>query len=334
MTQHLFPKVSVIISTHNRADMLPRAVNSVLNQVYDDFEIIIVDDASSDDTQAVIAGLYDPRIRSLRHDTNRGHSASINTGISHAKGEYIAFLDDDDEWLPNKLERQVAVFQSSPPEVALVYGWMDRIEDSTGRLIPSYRNTFEGNIFEHSLALNIPGPTIVLLMRASVAREVGGFDRGLTRFDDTDFICRVTQRYKIAVLPEVVAKAHFDHEHEQMGHDSPENLTAAANFLRMHMERFATELDSRPRTLATLLRRLAGVEMMRGNRRAALSALASAYKLDPVGVCRAILKNFRLAASIFAHLIASSKTTGTEPKSTARDKVARWSRNERPPRHP
>ena len=298
MTRSATPKVSVIIPTYNRADLLARAVNSVLSQTYDDYEIIIVDDHSSDNIQDVISKFTDPRIRLMRHERNKGQSASINTGIANARGEYIAFLDDDDEWLPNKLEGQVAVFQSSASDVGLVYGWMDRIEDSTGRLIPSYRNTIEGDIFEHSLALNIPGPTIVLLVRSSVAREVGGIDASLSRYNDADFICRVAQRYKVAVLPEVVARAHFNHEHEQMADNTPRYLTDAARFLRMHMARFSTELDERPKILATLLRRLASVEMMRGNRRAALSALAHAFRLDPPGVTGAILRNYRLVRNL------------------------------------
>ena len=86
------PKVSVIVPTHNRADLLPRAIDSVFAQTYDDYEIVIVDDWSSDGTQDAIAGFADPRIRSFRHDRNRGQSAAINTGIAHARGEYIGFL--------------------------------------------------------------------------------------------------------------------------------------------------------------------------------------------------------------------------------------------------
>ena len=251
----------------------------------------------------MISNFKDPRIRSVGHNRNKGQSSTINTGVAEARGKYIAFIDDDDEWLPEKLERQVSILESSPHNVGLVYGWMDRIEDSTGRLIPSYRNTMEGNIFEESLTLNVPGPTIVLLVRTSVAREVGGYDKRLTRYNDADFICRVAQRYQVAVLPEVVAIAHFDHSHEQMGHEEPRYLGDAVNFLRTHMERFALELDDRPRTRAALLRRLASVELTRGNRSTALSALSSAFKLDPVGVSRAILRNHRLALKLVVRMM-------------------------------
>ena len=110
------PRVSVIVPTHNRADLLPRAVDSILAQTYGDYEMVIVDDCSADNTQDVIAGFSDPRIRSFRHDRNRGQSAAINTGIAHARGEYVGFLDDDDEWLPTKLEGQVALLEASSPD--------------------------------------------------------------------------------------------------------------------------------------------------------------------------------------------------------------------------
>ena len=281
------PRVSVIVPTHNRADLLPRAVDSILAQTYGDYEMVIVDDCSADNTQDVIAGFSDPRIRSFRHDRNRGQSAAINTGIAHARGEYVGFLDDDDEWLPTKLEGQVALLEASSPEVALVYGWMDQVNDSDGRVTPSYRNTVEGDIFESALVLNIPGPTTVLLVRSSVAREVGGMDESAFRHTDVALICRISQRYHAAVLREVVARAHFDHRYERKGDENPNNLSAAAAFLRSHMTGFAGEFSERPRALATVLRRLAGVEMLLGNRRAALAALASSVWLDPRGVGRA-----------------------------------------------
>ena len=299
------PKVSVIMPTHDRADLLPRAVDSVLAQTYGDYEIVIVDDCSSDGTQAAIAGFADPRIRSFRHDRNRGQSAATNTGIAHARGEYLGFLDDDDEWLPTKLEGQVALLDAASPRVALVYGWTDRVDDSNGRLMSGYRNTVEGDIFESTLALSIPGPTGVWLVRSSVAREVGGMEESLLRHKDVDFICRISQRYHAAVLPEVVARAHFGHSHGRIGDDNPKNLSAAADFLRSHMSKFADELDERPRARAAVLRRLASVEMMLGNRRAALTAAASAFRLDPLGVCRALLRNRGLTAKIFARFVRS-----------------------------
>lgn len=138
------PRVSVIISTYDRAALLPRAVNSVLAQTFSDYELIIVDDCSSDDTQEVIAEFTDPRIRSVRHKENRGLPASRNTGVRNAKGEYIAFLDDDDEYTPERLSLQVSRFEAASPAVGLVYGWMDKVDDSTGHIEPAYRFTDDG----------------------------------------------------------------------------------------------------------------------------------------------------------------------------------------------
>lgn len=296
------PKVSVIIPTHNRAALLPRAVNSVLAQTYSDFELLIVDDYSTDDTPAVIAGFADPRVRAFRHDTNRGQSAGINTGVANARGEYISFLDDDDEWRPAKLEGQVRLLDASAADVGMIYGWMDRVDDATGRLTPTYRNTIKGDIFEDALALDVPGPTIVLMVRASAAREVGGFDERLSRYDDADFICRVAERYKAAVLPEVVAVAHYRHQHARMADAAPQSLAAAAAFIRMHMARYAAELERRPRARARLLRRLASAEMLCRNRRAALWALAAAFRYDPAGSARTLVKRRAFALRLLARL--------------------------------
>src|SRR5438132_12765470 len=107
------PTVSVIIATHNRARLLRRAIHSVLAQTFEDWELLVVDDGSTDNTETIAVSLQDLRICYLRHEVNRGLSAARNTGIRISRGEYVAFLDDDDEWLPKKLERELEVFRSS-----------------------------------------------------------------------------------------------------------------------------------------------------------------------------------------------------------------------------
>ena len=117
------PTVSVIIPTYNRAKLLPRAIKSVLNQTFKDFEVIIVDDGSTDNTEEVINEFqkHNKRIKYIRHEKNKGAAAARNTGIKIAQGEYIAFQDSDDEWLPNKLEKQMEIFESAPAEIGVVY---------------------------------------------------------------------------------------------------------------------------------------------------------------------------------------------------------------------
>ena len=115
------PTVSVIITTYNRAHVLGRSIQSVLNQTFQDFELIIVDDASTDNTGSLVKRFRSKKIKYIRHQVNQGGSVAPNTGLRLAKGDYIAFQDDDDEWMPEKLERQMKVICAAPPEVGVVY---------------------------------------------------------------------------------------------------------------------------------------------------------------------------------------------------------------------
>ena len=112
------PAISVVLPTYNRAHTLARAMHSALQQSFRDLELIVVDDGSSDSTEALVASLSDARIRYVRR-ANGGVAAARNTGVAHARGEMIAFLDSDDEWLLNKLEKQVAALRAAGPDVGL-----------------------------------------------------------------------------------------------------------------------------------------------------------------------------------------------------------------------
>jgi len=116
------PKISVILPTFNRAATLPMACQSVLDQSFGDLELIIVDDGSSDDTAAVVGALGDERVRYIRQETNGGAASARNKGLEAAKGEFIAFQDSDDMWLPGKLAAQLAQFETLPDDVGVVTG--------------------------------------------------------------------------------------------------------------------------------------------------------------------------------------------------------------------
>ena len=124
------PSVTVLIPAFNAAATIRRALDSVLAQTYGDYEIIVIDDASSDATAEIVATQYTDQVRLLRLPRNLGESGAMNTGIAVAKGRWIAFLDADDEWLPEKLVRQIAVMESNPNAVLACSGW--RIFDETG----------------------------------------------------------------------------------------------------------------------------------------------------------------------------------------------------------
>ena len=149
------PRVSVIIPTYRRPDFLGKAIESVLNQTFQDFEVIIVDDASNDNTGEVVRGFVDKRIHYVCHEVNRGGAAARNTGILKARGRYIAFLDDDDEWFPEILQLQISLLDQSPPEVGGIYAGYERKMSTTGESLGITLPTKRGDL-SYELLLSNP----------------------------------------------------------------------------------------------------------------------------------------------------------------------------------
>ena len=283
------PRVSVVITTYNRASLLPRAVDSVLAQTYEDYELVIVDDCSTDDTPEVMRTFADSRIRAIRHADNMGQSAAVNTGIRLARGEYIAFLDDDDEWVDQKLQRQVETLAASDPRVGLVYTWFDYV-DATGSVRRAGRRcAISGDVWENLLGWEYPAPTSAYLVRAKAAREIGGFDEALTILTDRDFLTRLSRQWRVAVVREVLMLMH-EGQHVRTA-QRPGALEGIARYLKSHICRFERELGERPATFVRLLRILAIAEMRRGNVRGAAAAYSKALTVDAPDTLRATLGN-------------------------------------------
>jgi glycosyltransferase involved in cell wall biosynthesis len=241
----------VIVPTHNRSDLLPRAVRSVLGQTYENLECIVVDDASSDDTEQVMRQVADERFRYLRRRINQGASAARNTGIAQAKGDLVAFLDDDDEWLPTKLAKQVLLIQSLPADVGMVYCWMDYC-DSRGRLVRKHRPTHRGYVFPSVLDEQRIGGCQTLLVRRSVIDRVGGFDEELPRGNDGDFIRRVSLKYRVDLVPEVLVRVHIGHGHVRISQPSRQGIRNAIKGQMVKLVKFKDELRRYPRQKANI----------------------------------------------------------------------------------
>ncbi len=274
------PKVSVIIPTYNRAVLLPRAVGSVLAQTYADFELLVVDDCSTDGTPAVIAGFADPRVHPLRHDTNRGQSAAVNTGLANARGEFVAFLDDDDEFTPDSLADRVAALDAAPSEVALVYGWLEMIDDASGEVRPGRRLALEGaEAFEYALEARTIAPTSALLVRTDAAREVGGYDERLAMGKDAYFMCSLLSKHGAVALHKVVVRYHENHGAARISDTQRES---ADRRFALHMETFAAELERRPKTLASILRTRAVLAMERGRAAESVQWTLTAFRRHPL----------------------------------------------------
>ena len=283
------PKVSVVITTHNRSSLLPRAVRSVLAQSYEDYELIIVDDCSTDNTPDVIRTFVDSRIRVVRHADNMGQSAAINTGIRLSRGEYIAFLDDDDEWVDQKLLRQVQTLDASDPRVGLVYTWFDYVDITSGVRRAGKRCVMSGDIYPDMVGWEYHPPTSAYLVRAQAARQVGGFDENLTILTDRDFLTRLSIHWHVAVVREVLMLMH-EGQYVRTA-QRPGALDGIAKYLRSHIRRFERELSERPSVFARLLRLLAIAEMRRGNVRGAAKAYSRALTVNAADTLRATLGN-------------------------------------------
>ena len=190
------PQVSVIIPTYNRAGCLREAVDSVLAQDFGDVELIVVDDGSTDSTPQLIEG-YGQAIRALRQG-NRGVSATRNAGIAASRGALIAFLDSDDLWLPGKLDRQVAFFNSQAD--ALICQTEELWVRNGRRVNPGKRHRKRGGmIFEPSLDLCLVSPSAVMV-RKELFQRVGFFDESLPACEDYDLWLRVSCRFPVHLI--------------------------------------------------------------------------------------------------------------------------------------
>ena len=194
--------VSVIIPTHDRAAILSRAIESVLAQTLPPREIIVVDDGSTDGTEALLRSAF-PQVRCLRQE-NRGVSAARNAGIAAATGEWLAFLDSDDEWLPGKLAAQREALESNP-DCRLCHA--EEIWIRNGKRVNAMRKHEKsgGNIYRRCLPLCVISPSAVVIHR-DLFRDYGGFDETLPACEDYDLWLRICAREPVAFVeqPQIV----------------------------------------------------------------------------------------------------------------------------------
>ncbi len=192
------PAVSVIIPAFNRAWCLKKTLQSVWGQTFKNFEVIVVDDGSTDGTATLMRQF--PQVRVHRREDNQGVSAARNRGTQMARGKWICFLDSDDQWLENKLQVQVDWMQAHPECPAC---YTDEIWIRNGvRVNPKNKHRkYSGDIFQHCLPLCIVSPSSIM-MRASVLEAIGGFDTDLAACEDYDLWLRLASRYPVDFIPE------------------------------------------------------------------------------------------------------------------------------------
>lgn len=203
---HNLSKVSVIIPTHNRGVLVQRAIQSVLNQSYTEYEILIIDDHSTESLKPFLAG-YPVQYLISR---GRGVSAARNTGIRVAKGEYIAFLDSDDEWLPHKLEKQVHFLDHSPSLSIVHCNEQWRRHSTPVRQLPKHKK-FGGRIFDKCTEQCLISPSCTM-MRAALFTQQGFFDESFPTCEDFDLWLRISSQEEIGFLPDELVIKHGGHD--------------------------------------------------------------------------------------------------------------------------
>lgn len=203
--------VTAAITTHNREpSMVERALKSILNQTHKELEVIVVDDSNNDfaerDAVRAMAESY-PGVTYIKHEVCQGACAARNSALEIAKGEFIGYLDDDDEWLPEKIEKQLQGFTSE--NIALVYCDAESMNDDTGEITPENRVMKSGQLFVDLLSRNFIGSTSFPLLRTSALREVGGFDILMESAQDYDVWLRLAKLYEINYAAEILVRYHI-----------------------------------------------------------------------------------------------------------------------------
>lgn len=187
--------VTVVLTTYDRRDFLPRAIETVVEQTYDAIELVVVDDHSPKSPADIVENASHEGLRDvtfIRHEENRGASAARNTGIKRANGEFVALLDDDDLWTPDKIERQVATFDRSGEAVGAVCTGIKSV-DSDGRIIRSRAAEFNGKITKQLLCgATVPLPSV--LVRRDLLTDGELFDERLQSYEDLEWMIRLSRR--------------------------------------------------------------------------------------------------------------------------------------------
>jgi glycosyltransferase involved in cell wall biosynthesis len=188
------PLISVIIPVYNGEKTIQETIESVLNQTFKDFELLIINDGSQDATLDIVERIKDPRLK-VFSCPNAGVSATRNRGISLASGEYISFIDADDLWTPDKLEAQLRVLQENP-KAAVAYSWTDHIDESGHFFRQGPHSNFTGDVYGMLLLSDFVGNGSNPLIRSQAFTEVGGFDESLIPAADWDMWLRLAACYE------------------------------------------------------------------------------------------------------------------------------------------
>jgi GT2 family glycosyltransferase len=253
---NMFPKISVVIITYNRAALLPRAVESVLAQSYRDFELLIIDDASIDETEKVARSLAarDERVKYFKNEFNLDISKSRNHGVALAQGEYVAMLDSDDYWLDkDKLKKQVAYLEEHP-EVGVI-GTAIRCEDEHGQLLKEDIYAVDDREIRARMLWKNQIAQSSVLFRKEAYVSSGAYDESLRIGEDYDLWLKIGRRWKFANLPQVMV-AYLIHSGGRSKEKVFKTISATDRIIRRHKKNYPGYFKARVKSGLRFLKAL------------------------------------------------------------------------------
>ena len=288
----LTPMITVVIRTFNRAQLVGRAIESVLAQTFEDFELIVLDDYSQDNTTEVVHNYIarDLRIRYIRHEQNMGTGKGFNTANAVARGKYVAYLDDDDIWRIDKLAKQVEKFESCSNRVGLLAGGVQYWNSDTGKKLRTWIPNRKGNVYWDSLGNSgaVFGPPSAAMIKRSVLEDVGLFREDMPRGCCQQYYRRIAKKYEIDFVEDIVLD-YYCHEQAITAITSREDIRKCIVSLQVKIDSTKEDLKKVPKLYAGELRKLGRYQCLYNRMDEGYSSFHKAAQLNGLSLPLALL---------------------------------------------
>ena len=243
------PKVSILTITYNRANLIHRCIESIQRQTFSDYEHIIADGASDDNTEEVVLSYNDSHIKYIKLQ-NRGPEFQMREAFKLSTGEYITFLDDDDEYLVDKIEKQVKFFQQQPHDVGLIYCWMSYFDENNKDLcIKVHAPKYKGDISKIQASVQPVSGTPTLMVRREVFEQVGGtYDDSCGYIgSDAELVTSIAQVTNVNYLPESLVKVYINHNYARLSTNFYEDkINKDIVYHKHYLDKFSDVFNKRP----------------------------------------------------------------------------------------
>lgn len=278
------PLVSIITITYNRCELIHRCIESIQKQTYQNYEHIIIDGNSPDKTEEVVLSYKDPHIVYKRLDT-RGPEVQMKAGSQIAKGKYITFLDDDDEYLPEKIEKQVNFFEGLSADFGLIYCWMSYYDFKTGKKKLDHCYTLRGDCADISVEMPRVCGTPTLMVRKNVLDQVGGtYDDSIGVIGaDWELAARICQITKVDYIPESLVRVYVNHSHARLSTDFYSDKAHKGIIFHNHfLTHFKSNFDRVPKYAKYHYYQLAKCYVILNDKKMARKYLFMYFRISPL----------------------------------------------------